>query len=253
MHSSAVAATSEPHRALVSGGLAESTTRSAELPDIEPEDFVRFLEYAYRGNYTVPSWTHDESLHALDNTKACTVPQSPPSQAPRPELDFTGLSKSQKRKLMLEIASERAILDTSTAKPDPHAALTEGYNIKPNAAACQDYTPVFLAHARLYSFADMRLCASLKELALCKLRGTLGAFELYPERVRDVVELVRYAYENGPDRNKKGVPNDLRELVVVYVADEVKTVGSDREFKALLEEGGEFVGDFWGLVLKRCV
>jgi hypothetical protein len=47
--------------------MVEATTRSAELQDVEPGDFVRFLEYAYRGDYTVPAWTVDESALATNN------------------------------------------------------------------------------------------------------------------------------------------------------------------------------------------
>jgi hypothetical protein len=46
----------------VNGGLKEAETRTAELKDVEPEDFARFLEYAYRRDYTVPYWVLDESI-----------------------------------------------------------------------------------------------------------------------------------------------------------------------------------------------
>ncbi|OAL06185.1 hypothetical protein IQ06DRAFT_343418 [Phaeosphaeriaceae sp. SRC1lsM3a] len=65
VHSSAIAATSEPFRALVQGGMSESETRSAELQDVEPDDFVRFLEYAYRRDYTVPAWVLEEPNQTL--------------------------------------------------------------------------------------------------------------------------------------------------------------------------------------------
>lgn len=70
----------------------------------------------------------------------------------------------------------------------------------------------------------------------------------YDQRVGDVVELARYAYDNGPDRSKAGSANELRQLVVEYMAYEVDTIGKHIAFQALLEEGGEFVTDFWAIV-----
>lgn len=83
VHSSAIAATSGPFRALVEGGLNESETRSAEPRDIEPDDFVRFLEYAYRRDYTVPAWVLDEDAQTSSGgvstikMKTTAVPRSP--------------------------------------------------------------------------------------------------------------------------------------------------------------------------------
>jgi hypothetical protein len=94
----------------------------------------------------------------------------------------------------------------------------------------------------------MRLIYPLKSLALHKLHKTLMDFELYHQRVSDIVELARYAYENGPDRSEAGTLNDLRQLVVEYVVCEIDTIGRHNRFKALLEDGGEFVGDFWRIV-----
>ncbi|PSN58889.1 hypothetical protein BS50DRAFT_443563, partial [Corynespora cassiicola Philippines] len=54
VHSEAVATTSEYFHVLVNGNMVEAKTRSAEFQDVKPEDFMRFLEYAYRRDYTVP-------------------------------------------------------------------------------------------------------------------------------------------------------------------------------------------------------
>jgi hypothetical protein len=61
----------------------------------------------------------------------------------------------------------------------PNRELIDGFEPKSNSAASQDFTPVFLAHARLYTFADMRLVAPLKNLALYNLHKTLIDFRLY--------------------------------------------------------------------------
>jgi hypothetical protein len=268
----------------VNGNLIEAKKRCAELEDVEPEDFVRFLEYAYRRDYTAPSWIQDEStceFDQQDDSQAAEeplplpndVPGDAPAPEPEPEVDlaplvpqpptsgvpwgFTSSPLYSKKKLKKSRETyDMAILRAKWHRRNyigdaaPNADIIEASKPRSNSAADQDFTPVFLAHARLYTFADMRLIYPLKGLALQKLYMTLSAFQLYHQRVGDIVKLARYAYDHGSDRSTAGVVNDLRELVVEYIASEVEIVGKHPGFKALLEDGGEFVTDFWKVVSK---
>lgn len=56
VHAAAIAATSQQLDALINGGMEESKTRCARMEDVKVDDFIRFCEYAYRGDYTVPPW-----------------------------------------------------------------------------------------------------------------------------------------------------------------------------------------------------
>ena len=124
--------------------------------------------------------------------------------------------------------------------------------IQSNVSADQDFGPVFLAHARLYVFASVHMVEPLKALTLHKLHQTLMNFKLYNERAGDVVELARYVYSTVDlaDRTDEGKVDDLKRLVVEYIACEIDTIGKCSEFSELMEEGGEFVGDFWALMKK---
>jgi hypothetical protein len=51
VHAAVIAATSSYFDALINGGMKESEDRSARLADVQSEDFLRFCEYAYRGDY----------------------------------------------------------------------------------------------------------------------------------------------------------------------------------------------------------
>jgi hypothetical protein len=298
VHSSAVAATSAPFEALVNGDLIEAKQRSAELKDVEPDDFVRFLEYAYRRDYTPPVWTHDASANnaarwpELLVAKELTPPpaveeplptEPPPDDAARQEVEhqtdsyqtfpdyYTSLREGQRGefdRLFLNSfkrnnKQDERIYDMTALRikfhlhnslrdenETPNADMLKGFEPKANSAADQDFTPIFLAHARLYTFADMRMIYPLKSLALHKLYKTLAGFQLYNQRVCDIVKLARYAYDHGPDRSTEGTVDSLRQLVVEYMACEVETVGKHVDFKALLEEAGEFATDFWGVVFQ---
>ncbi|CAO2657546.1 Nn.00g036720.m01.CDS01 [Neocucurbitaria sp. VM-36] len=279
VHSKAIAATSGHFSAMVNGDMMEAKTRSAEIFDIERSDFARFLEYAYRKDYTVPSWVLEETTPEID-TGDPQGDQSPIELPPPPAPADEGIPETPQ--MDDEPTMEAPQMDVPPSPPTPvfsarkwdwkprkkcdKAALrttfqehnyisstsdvSEAFLPKANSAPNQDFKPVFLAHARLYTFAEMRLIYPLKNLALHKLHKTLMDFQLYNQRVGDVVELARYAYDHGAGRSKDGTLDALRQLVVEYIACEVDTVGKHVEFMRLVEDGGEFVSDFWRIVTK---
>lgn len=101
-------------------------------------------------------------------------------------------------------------------KEVPRQALLDSCEPISNTNPTQNFTPVFLAHARLYLFADKYLIRLLKQLALQKLQQTLVRFELYPERINDIIELIRYSYSD--DNTLDNGSDELRALVILYVA-----------------------------------
>jgi hypothetical protein len=56
VHSKTVTAISEPFERVINGNMTEAQERSAELPDVDPDTFQRFLKYAYRGGYKIRSY-----------------------------------------------------------------------------------------------------------------------------------------------------------------------------------------------------
>jgi hypothetical protein len=237
------------------------------------------LEYAYRRDYTVPSWTLDEEVSIVVDAEPEHEPvvveyilpvnasaQQPPSPPPPPPLSPPAIaepeeswisklnkgmekkSKKRKKNKMRLMFSERVYLSEAD---QPFRELVKDFEPRPNGSAEQDFTKVFLAHAQLYTFADMRLVRPLKQLALHKLHTTLANFSLYQERLGDVLELARYAYEHGEDRSEEGRVDELRRLVVEFIACEPKAFGKHKEFKRLMDEEGEFAGDLWDIVSKE--
>ena len=276
MHSKAIAATSWHFHALVNNGMAQSQTGTVEYPDMDPGDFARFVEFAYRQDYTVPSWIQEDeplktSMGRLE--KDDLVPDSPPPPCeldPEPEqwpepaaeevvpveeavpqgwgLLAMGTKKKKLKKLKANF-NFRAEFDERSylTQSEPKTLLLAEFETRANTSPDQDFTPVFLAHARLYTFACMRLIDPLKRLTLHKLYKTLLGFSLYKRRMGDVVELAKYAYQQGEDRKDDGTIDPLRNLVVDFLVREISTVGSRKAFESLLCEGGEFVVDFWRL------
>ncbi|KAF2795704.1 hypothetical protein K505DRAFT_239358, partial [Melanomma pulvis-pyrius CBS 109.77] len=117
-----------------------------------------------------------------------------------------------------------------------------------NTTADQVFTPGFLAYARLYVFTKMQMMGQLKALTLHKLHRTLLGFQLYSNHMGDVIEIAWYAYDSDhtTDRAATSTIDELRKLVVEYTACEIGTF-KECSFMELLEDGGEFVRDFWAL------
>jgi hypothetical protein len=296
VHAAAIAATSPQLDALINGGMEESNNRCAKIEDVRIDDFVRFCEYAYRGDYMVPPWEeiplrsssfgdigindYWDAWGAGGISKKKKGKKGKKSQA-LPELliehaESEAIEDAEAEAAAAAAAAEAALVGMSEVFPEaptevrsisrvplrnefnsrnylsdssPKASILQHFEPKPNSAANQNFTPVLLAHARLYCFAHVRLITPLEALTLDKLHKTLLNFKLYAERVGDIIELARYAYSHPdlPDRSDDGTPNDLRKMVVDYIVCEIDTIGKHDEFVHYIEEGGQFVGDFWRL------
>jgi hypothetical protein len=270
-------------RNLIEGDMKEAHDRTAEQ-DVETEDFVRFVEYAYRGDYTAPSWILEEQsaqheVHVADVAQSLNEDDQPVpnvadteaepvevvedvTEAPADDVwgDWSSALKKDKKKkkktkskasiFRVENFNKRDYLQDGDAQA---VAIASGFTPLPNTAPEQSFMPVFLAYVHLYSFAEMRLIHGLKALTLHKLHCTLRDFTLYSKRVGDIVELARRTYENTPNRTADGTVDKLRVMVVDYIVCESAKIGESKEFRELLEEGGEFVSDFWDVVSSRII
>ena len=119
-----------------------------------------------------------------------------------------------------------------------------------NTGPNEDYTEVFLSHARLYVFAEEYDIQTLKALALENLQLTLRDFTLFKERTGDIIALLSYIYSKTGE-SRKGV-EDLRTLLTHYLGYEMDTMMTDPAFRDLvIEDGGEMLHDFFSMVRKR--
>ena len=118
-----------------------------------------------------------------------------------------------------------------------------------NTKPSEDYSDIFLCHAKLYVFADRYDIAKLRRIALSKLHKVLLKFTLYSQRARDVALLLEYAYRNTASRKSK--VDDLRELIVQYAAYHIEKLMPDEVFKTILQAENDFSLDLIGEILQR--
>lgn len=249
------------------------------MEDVEESTFIRFSQFAYTGNYIAAdpeilldsstiAWTPSKFAPSIDEPVAVADEKPPDSELAISLLDFetelildeepafrrSGISVKKKSKKFSEptgFADEsrkeklwRLFEETRTSTvPKP------AFKPRKNRESCEDYTDVFLCHARLYTFAEKYDIAPLKKLAVNRLHQTLSVFNLYKERVGDIVALMRYSYANTIHRSPSDDP--LRSLLIHYAACVVENLVPSSEFRALLEEPGELASDLVVKIINR--
>jgi hypothetical protein len=246
VHTELVTQHSSALGAMVSGQMAEAKESCATLEDVDEGTFVRFAEYMYTNDYSVPdpvtvqmasTEEYEGSFGKKNKNKATKgnpwhteeVPEEPTEEPPSEDPQH----ECKKDQLWSEF-TEKA-----------HVRHREPWEPRQNKESCEDYTQVFLCHASLYVFSDRYCIEPLQELARQKLRLTLSRFTLFDERVSDIVELVQYTYANTME-HEEGI-DKLRNLVTDYVICQIEAIAKNKNFITLLQEPGALAKD---LVLK---
>lgn len=111
----------------------------------------------------------------------------------------------------------------------------------------EDFTPGFLAHAQFYTIAEKYMIESLRKLVLHKLFKKMYTFKPHSTNVPGLMEFVKFIYEDTPSLD--GEMDQLRKLTAHLVASVAGNIGSIADFQELLAEGGDFVVDFWTVLL----
>ncbi|PKY01753.1 hypothetical protein P168DRAFT_334650 [Aspergillus campestris IBT 28561] len=284
VHSRPLAQLSPVLDKLMNGNMLEAKTRRVDWSEVDEDTFVRLCEYAYLHDYTPPSPLEvspfvDEQPPAPEH-EPDPQPEPVPEPEPVPDISPWGFpsirsakaEKRQSRKQKTSRIQPRKPASPVVEEPLPYKeksiwtrhlkdsfsplTLDVSNNCTPQESRFspqantqdQDFTPVFLGHARLYLLAHKYMIDPLRQLARSKMAQTLSNFTLYRQSLPAVLELVRFVYaETGPFPFATG---PLRALITSYMVSALGQVGDDAKFEALLEEGGDFVADFWRAVWK---
>lgn len=271
--------------------MKEAKTGTVEIMDVEgdvdDETVMRFIEYAYTGDYTVPEAEVEvvEPEEKVDANSTDIDNGQPREEEPAEEpaaleeeplhedagpLQWEREMSPAKRRLQKKRAMYNDNPWSFGGDPRPEearkvserdkmwdkfldlAAVKEkpkAWEPPENLSDTEDHVQVFLCHARLYVFSDRYECGGLRDLSLQKLRLTLSRFKLYEKRVSDVVRLISYTYGHTPDLNHG--TDKLRGLVIEYAVCQVESLMKDENFLAMLEETGQLARDLMVAMLQR--
>ena len=247
VHAALISDCSEPLDRMINGQMSEAQQGFALLEDVDEGTFVRFIRWAYSKDYPAAEYILAE---AGDETSA----QASKSETSKetvvaiedPDNDWGSFStKKDKKKKKHSSSSKGGLRESFISQYDSSWGTFSTFLLpapRGNKSPLEDYTEVFLGHARIYVFAEKYDIQSLKKLALDKLQHTLSIFTLYPERVGDVMALLKYVYANTAE-TLDGT-DDIRTMLAHYIGTEMEVLIKDGEIKDLMLEDGEMLGDF---------
>lgn len=253
VHEEAIANQSPALEAMMRGNMAESTSGTAKWHDIEEQTFVRFAQFAYTGDYSVPLVAMDATTISQEHEDPQVVLETPSEEFYFPAEDVVQWGLSTKKK-----AKSGRIADKPP--PRPFGSLTYPL-LQPRSKFADTCDPVvvcssegdimqgLLCHVSLYILAEKWGIDSLKALTLFKLHKTLCIFPLDESKVFPIVELARSGYSGTPDLENR--MDELRVLICQYVAANAKVMYKSKDFQDLIEEGGAFVRDLFKCMLPR--
>jgi hypothetical protein len=241
-NAAAIADQSESLSGLISNGTAEGK-KSAALPDVLEDDFIRVCQFAYTGDYTVvPSIAIEEPI---------IVP--PPSATTDDQVPASRLPKKTKKKRQKSIATSEVSVPQEK-EPEmvngdsTHETLKEKVETWQNGTQEQpSQNLALLEHARLYVFGEQWAIEPLKSLSLAKLAEHVRTAEIDNYFVEKFVDLARYSYSNTQESGM----DTLREYVIDVLSSNLEKIGQSGSFSLLLEDGGPLVREFWSVVQKK--
>ena len=231
---------------MINGHLSEAQQGFAILEDVDEGTFVRFIRWAYSKDYPAPEHTLVESSNDTSAQRPTTETSNAGSFDDIGWGSWTTTKGKKKKNTGHSSSSKGSLRESFIIQYD---LLSLGRSVDPsfpgprsNRAPEEDYTEVFLAHARMYVFAEKYDIQPLRTLALLKLHHTLSIFTLFPERVGDIMTLLKYVYMNtaeAVDGNE-----DIRTMLAHYIGCEMETLTKDGEIKDLMLDNGDMLGDF---------
>ncbi len=230
LHAAAVARQSKSLDTLVNGEMKEAREACAVWEEMDEDTFIRFGQFAYTGDYDAA--TPQESV---DISPGASEAQADPGE--------TSPFPVARKKKWPEETGKRAQRWTAFKEHRYLEAIPLPQLLRNGER--EDYTEVFLSHAKMFIFAEYRGIRSLEMLSLHKLRDILAAFKLHKARISDIVQLIRYTYENTGDESARV----LRDLVADYAACNAEEMWQSEDFRNLLEVYGDYAKDIVGRML----
>lgn len=232
--------------------------------DLDVNTFIRFIQFAYLGDYPVPASGPRIGItiaaapaapvfftfNSLTHPKTSTETSFQDIDGTNRKNSSPQMSKIKQVNTPKPISGEYSFKDMDYQAHIPAREFFMSCKPRPNHPS-QDFTPIFLAHAELYVFADKYGINTLKQTVLHKLHKTLAIYTINPTDIRAIIELIRYTFSEDNTLDQDNYVEDLRELVIAYIASEIKVIGKCEQFLLLLEEGGAFVKKFWLTMMKR--
>ncbi|KAI1066688.1 hypothetical protein LB507_011635 [Fusarium sp. FIESC RH6] len=267
IHSALVAHQSSVLSAMVNGLFQESSEYSVKWDDIDEIVFNSFWQFVYTGSYDNPEpssptvvtlekeepkpddskQTHTVSV--LDEPAEDASVEEAPAVADEPAVEPASIPEAPPDDISSPPAAEETKTETAAARKTSlwidflfswdHPSEPVEFDVR-----LRDCANPLVHHAKVYTLADRYAVTRLMEISHTKLHQSLTVLPISKEASSDVIELVRYAFEEL-------VPDRLRDLVVHYIACVVEHLWNIEEFQELVEKHGSLSKALIGTMLLR--
>ncbi|KAF9779400.1 hypothetical protein IL306_001772 [Fusarium sp. DS 682] len=254
IHSALVAHQSAVLSALVNGSFRESSECSVKWDDVDEIVFSSFWQFVYTGDYDTPvplpptegTPSEEEPKSDIPDEPAPgtpeAVPVAEPEAVPEAEVEAEALpspaiKKKKKKGGAPGIPRISLWFDFLTA----WGHYPETFDVD---VALKDHANPLVHHAKVYTLADRYAITRLTGLSRTKLHQGLIQLAGQGKAYNEVVELVRYTFEEL-------VPDQLRDLVVHYSACVVEHLWKIEEFQELVGKYGVLSKALVGTMLLR--
>jgi hypothetical protein len=232
--------------------MKEAAEKRVTWTDIDEGTFIRFSQYAYTTSYDEAEPQRRELKEAsLDGNEFAKVEaenDAVHSDDSIAKLQTAPMRKKSRRAFESNPYSYHRKDHLWDAFKELHSRQPSEVQGRVNSPG-EDYTEVFLCHARAYVFADRYGIDDLQSLALHKLRLALTGFELYPDASNDIIELVQYSFEKTVDKGK--FPDALRSLICFYAGCKLEDLWKSARFRSLLQTVPDFPEGLISVLLNR--
>lgn len=194
----------------------EEFDNTIHIPDVDETTFTHCCSFAYTGDYSVA-----------------------PEPVPGNRVDSPKERLFDRNNLSCNLFHPQLL-------PHFHALLQRYMDTRPafqpsSMKPADDYTEVFLCHARIYRYAFRSDCAALCVLSLNYLSKVLEGLVLCPSHIKDLVRLLRFVFEESE------FMDNLQHVLCDYMVWNVETLMQDSVFLAFLDQ----CPDLEGLIFRR--
>ncbi|KAG6018830.1 hypothetical protein E4U19_007864 [Claviceps sp. Clav32 group G5] len=219
LHSALVASKSKVLGKIMNGPFIEGQQGYVTLPDEDASTIAAFAEFAFTGDYQITMALDTSPRKAESSIRSVRRDSDHDKEWCRPSNDhWKGFARS--------------MVYGFGAKTEDAPILNEG-NMH------VDFSEFFIAHAKIYIFADCYGVAGLLDLTMRKLHKALCGFRLSTLRMGDIVSLVNYCYD-------RPCPETLKMMVVSYLGTIMDSQVTDVAaicFRKVLKRRQDFAAD----------
>jgi len=176
VHEATLADQSPGLKALMRTEMSEGLAREARWEDVDKETFMRFAQFAYIGDYSIPTMIVKPSAPTADERLR---PPSPEFFMPSDE--WTANKAGKKHARAVPVTKTIPVFkDLIYARPMPQFNFEGTYNLKVGDGIGENIGEILHIHASLYVLAEKWGVDRLKRLTLFKIHKTLSLFSLVP-------------------------------------------------------------------------